>query len=165
MYMLFFRSPRWLGITMITWALAFAATAALAMTAVAEAQAAGLSPTEETDIRAIVQAQMNALAADDADAAFSFAAPNIRKMMGNAQNFLAMVRSGYAVVHRPASVMFLKANRLEGQTNEGGEVVQAVQMTDTKGDAWLAIYRLQRQDDQTWRISGCVLVANEGKSV
>ena len=165
MYMLFFRSPRWLGITMITWALAFAATAALAMTAVAEAQAAGLSPTEETDIRAIVQAQMNALAADDADAAFSFAAPNIRKMMGNAQNFLAMVRSGYAVVHRPASVMFLKAHRLEGQTNEGGEVVQAVQMTDTKGDAWLAIYRLQRQDDQTWRISGCVLVANEGKSV
>ena len=165
MYMLFFRSPRWLGITMITWALAFAATAALAMTAVAEAQAAGLSPTEQTDIRAIVQAQMNALAADDADAAFSFAAPNIRKMMGNAQNFLAMVRSGYAVVHRPASVMFLKAHRLEGQTNEGGEVVQAVQMTDTKGDAWLAIYRLQRQDDQTWRISGCVLVANEGKSV
>ncbi len=165
MYMLFFRSPRWLGITMITWALAFAATAALAMTAVAEAQAAGLSPTEETDIRAVVQAQMNALAADDADSAFSFAAPNIRKMMGNAQNFLAMVRSGYAVVHRPASVMFLKAHRLEGQTNEGGEVVQAVQMTDTKGDAWLAIYRLQRQDDQTWRISGCVLVANEGKSV
>ena len=145
--------------------LIFACLAALLLGTVNTAQSADVSRKNAADIRAVVQAQMNALAADDADSAFSFAAPNIRKMMGNAQNFLAMVRSGYAVVHRPASVMFLKAHRLEGQTNEGGEVVQAVQMTDTKGDAWLAIYRLQRQDDQTWRISGCVLVANEGKSV
>jgi hypothetical protein len=129
------------------------------------APAAELTKAEETDIRAVVQAQLDAFAKDDADAAFSFAAPNIRRMMGSAQAFMAMVRSGYAVVHRPASVMFLKARWLEGQANEGGEVVQAVQMTDAKGSAWLAIYRLQRQVDQTWRISGCVLVANEGKAV
>lgn len=122
---------------------------------------ADLTQTEETDIRAVVQAQLDAFAKDDADAAFSLAAPFIRQMMGTAQNFLAMVRSGYAVVHRPASVMFLKARWLEGET---GEVVQAVQMTDTKGKAWLAIYRMQRQDDKTWRIGGCVLVANEGKA-
>ena len=135
------------------------------MTSVASAAAgADLAQAEETEVRAVVQAQLDAFAKDDAESAFSYAAPNIRKMMGSAQNFLAMVRSGYAVVHRPASVMFLKPRWLEGGTRDNGEVVQGVQMTDAKGNAWLAIYRLQRQGDQTWRISGCVLVANEGKA-
>lgn len=153
---LFSGLPRWMRQVMLLLGLALVASASFA------APGADLTKAEETEVRAVVQAQLDAFAKDDAEAAFSFAAPNIRKMMGTAQNFLAMVRSGYAVVHRPASVMFIKPRWLEGDT---GEVVQAVQMTDAKGDAWLAIYRLMRQEDTTWRISGCVLVANEGKAV
>ena len=106
-----------------------------------------------------IRVAVDALAVDDADRAFSFAAPGIREMMGNAQNFLAMVRTGYPVVHRPASVAFLKAEL------KGAEVIQAVQMTDAKGVAWLAVYNLQRQSDKSWRISGCVVVPNEGRAV
>jgi Domain of unknown function (DUF4864) len=123
------------------------------------AQAVDVSRKDATDIRAVVQAQLDALAVDDADRAFSFAAPGIRKMMGNAQNFLAMVRNGYPVVHRPASVAFMKAEL------RGAEVIQAVQMTDAKGVAWLAVYNLQRQPDKSWRISGCTVVPNEGRAV
>ena len=122
------------------------------------ATALELSIAEEVKIRAVVQAQLDALAVDDADRAFSFAAPSIRKMLGNAENFLAMVRSSYPVVHRPASVAFLKP-RLQGK-----EVIQATQMTDAHGEAWLAIYSLQRQPDRSWRISACVVVPNKGRA-
>ena len=63
---------------------------------------------------------------------------------------MAMVRSGYPVVYRHASVNFLGAQRLAD-----GTVVQRVHMTDTRGDAWIATYTLQREKDKVWRITGC----------
>ena len=141
------------------WLLAVASLAAALFGTAGVAHAADVSRKDAADIRAVVQAQLDALAVDDADRAFSFAAPGIRKMVGNAQNFLEMVRSGYPVVHRPASVAFLKAEY------QGAEVIQAVQMTDAKGIAWLAVYNLQRQPDNSWRISGCAVVPNEGRAV
>jgi hypothetical protein len=140
------------------WLLAVASLVAALFLASGPAGANEISRKDAADIRAVVQAQLDALAVDDADRAFSFAAPSIRKMMGNAQNFLAMVRNGYPVVHRPASVAFLKAGL------QGSEVTQSVQMTDAKGVAWLAVYSLQRQPDKSWRISGCVVVPNEGRA-
>lgn len=141
------------------WLLAVASLAAALLGTAGVARAAEVSRKDAADIRAVVQAQLDALAVDDADRAFSFATPGIRKMMGSAQKFLAMVRSGYPVVHRPASVAFLKPEF------QGTEVIQAAQMTDAKGVAWLAIYHVQRQPDKSWRISGCVVVPNEGRAV
>lgn len=117
-----------------------------------------LSRADALAVHKVVQAQLDAFAADDAERAFSFAAPGIRQMFGTAQNFLAMVRSTYAVVHRPASVVFLKPGRQQA------EAVQTVQMTDAQGEAWLATYTLQRQGDKSWRISGCIVVPNQGKA-
>ena len=141
------------------WLLTVASLAAALLGTAGLARAADVSRKDAADIRAVVQAQLDALAVDDADRAFSFAAPGIRKMMGSAKNFLDMVRSGYPVVHRPATVAFLKAEF------QGSEVIQAVQMTDAKGVAWLAVYNLQRQPDKSWRISGCAVVPNEGRAV
>jgi hypothetical protein len=70
-----------------------------------------------------------------------------------------MVRAGYPVVYRPASVAFLKP---EGQ---GDQVIQRVHMLDADGDSWLAIYSLQRQTDKAWRITGCVVLKNKGRMV
>ncbi len=146
-------------LSILGWLLAVATLAAALLCTAGAAQAADVSRKNSADIRAVVQAQLDALAVDDADRAFSFAAPSIRKMMGTAQNFLTMVRTGYPVVHRPASVAFLKPEF------QGAEVIQAVQMTDAKGVAWLAVYTLQRQPDKSWRISGCAVVPNEGRAV
>ena len=141
------------------WLLAMVSLTAALLGLAGTVLADGLTKKDATAIQAVIQGQLDALSADDADRAFSFAAPSIREMMGNAQNFLEMVRTGYPVVHRPASVAFLKAGL------QGTEVIQAVQMTDAKGVAWLAIYNLQRQPDKSWRISGCVVVPNEGRAV
>ena len=71
---------------------------------------------------------------------------------------MAMVRNGYPVVYRPASVAFLKPELKDEQ------VIQRVQMLDARGDAWLAIYSLQRQKDKSWRITGCAVVENKGRT-
>ena len=79
---------------------------------------------------------------DDAERAFSYAAPSIRAMFGTPERFLAMVRAGYPVVYRagrrrPSCIPL----RVDGQ------LVQGVHLTDADGALWLAAYRLERQPD------------------
>lgn len=107
--------------------------------------------------RAVVQAQLDAFAADDARRAFLLATPSARKHLGSPDNFINLVRRSYAVVYRPATVAFLKPQWIEG------EVVLGVQMTDTRGGAWLATYTLERQPDGLLLIGGCELIENEGR--
>lgn len=107
--------------------------------------------------RAVVQAQLDAFAADDARRAFLLASPGARKHLGSPDNFINLVRKRYAVVYRPASVAFLKPQLIDGV------VVLGVQMTDAQGTAWLATYTLERQPDGLFLIEGCELVENEGR--
>ena len=120
---------------------------------------AKISAADTRAVQAVVRAQLDAFANDNADLAFSFAAPSIREMFGNADNFLKMVRTSYPVVYRPASVSFLQPEP------DAKEVVQSVHLTDGQGHAWLAVYRVQRQKDKSWRITGCVVLAQSGQSV
>ncbi len=120
-------------------------------------RAEALSAKDEKAVQAVVQSQLAAFAKDDADKAFSYAAPELRKVIGSSAAFMAMVKNSYPVVYRPASVAFLKP---EGS---GGDVIQRVQMLDASGASWLALYSLQRQKDKTWRISGCTVVENKGR--
>ena len=120
--------------------------------------AADVSAADARAARAVIEAQFAALAADDAKRAFSYATPALRRHFGTPENFIEMVRTGYPVVYRHASVAFLKPQWL------GGELVQGVHLSDENGALWLALYRLQRQKDKkSWRISGCQLVQAEGR--
>ena len=121
------------------------------------AHAAPFTAADEKTVRTVVEAQLAAFAKDDAVKAFSYAAPNIREAVGTADAFLTMVRRDYPVVYRPASVAFLKA---EGKEDD---VVQRVQMHDTSGNSYLAVYSLQRQKGNMWRITGCAVVENKGR--
>lgn len=121
------------------------------------AHAAPFTAADEKTVRTVVEAQLAAFAKDDAVKAFSYAAPNIREAIGTADAFLTMVRRDYPVVYRPASVAFLKA---EGKDDD---VVQRVQMLDASGNSYLAVYSLQRQKGNVWRITGCAVVENKGR--
>jgi hypothetical protein len=123
------------------------------------AASAGLSPKDQMQIIDVVQGQLNAFAKDDAAKAFSYAAPNIKRLLGSAENFLEMVRSQYEVVYRPASTIFMQP------VGEGGEAMLKVQMTDEDGDDWIATYTLQRQKDKAWRITGCAVREATGTRV
>ena len=139
--------PRWL------------ATLALLLTLWATPAHAGLSAADERGVREVVQAQLAAFAGDDAEKAFSYAAPNIRQSLGTAERFMAMVRSNYAVVYRPASVTLL---RPEGANDQA---VQRAQMTDANGAHWMATYTLQKQKNKLWRITGCVIMLSSARMV
>ena len=127
--------------------------AAFSLPAAAEPVAAG----DAKAVRAVVEAQLDAFAADDAKRAFSYAAPSIREMFGTPDQFMAMVKGGYPVVYRPASITFLQPAWTQGQ------LVQGVHLTDASGALWIAIYRLERQADKSWRISGCEVQPSAGK--
>jgi len=129
----------------------------LALWWAAVAQAAEVSAADAKAARAVIEGQLAALAADDAKRAFGYATPALREQFGTPENFIEMVRTSYPVVYRPASVAFLKPQWFER------ELVQGVHMSDGHGVLWLALYRLQRQKDRSWRISACQLVQAEGR--
>ena len=121
------------------------------------AQGAGVPSTDARQVRAVIQGQLEAFAADDAKRAFSYASPAIREMFGTPERFIDMVRASYPMVYRPASVTFFEPEMVEG------ELFQKVRMTDSSGAVWLAIYRMQRQSDKSWRINGCEVVESAGR--
>jgi len=117
-----------------------------------------LSAADVKAIRVIVSAQLDAFAHDDGQKAFSYATSDIREQFGDADTFMDMVRHSYAVVYRPASVSFLEPSQ------EHGEVLQQVRMTDGDGGVWLARYHMERQRDGGWLIAGCDLARLEGSA-
>ena len=126
--------------------------------AVGASRAGGAQPVSDADAlaaRAVVSAELQAFASDDAKRAFSYAAPSIRAMFGTPERFLAMVRTGYPVVYRAAGMTFLIPLHVDG------DLVQGVHLTDGDGALWLATYRLERQPDGTWRIAGCDVRAGD----
>lgn len=125
----------------------------------AEAAPEALAGAEAGAVRAVIQAQLDAFAADDAEAAFSFATPAIQQRFGSAERFLFTVREAYPAVYRPASAYFMAPMRV------GSEVVQQVRLVDADGAVWVALYTLERQPDRTWRIQGCQLSRSPGQMI
>jgi len=131
---------------------------ALAALASGSAFAGEVSDGDARGARAVIEAQLKALAAGDAELAFSYASPSIRMQFGDATSFIAMVVHGYPMVIRPAEVEFLRSEARESI------VVQKVYLRDQAGQSWLATYQVQRQSDNSWRVNGCTVVPSEGKS-
>jgi len=129
----------------------------LALTAAA-GSATELPEAQAKAVRAVVEAQLDAFATDDAERAFSYAAPSIHKMFGNAPNFMAMVQGQYGMLVKPESVLFLLPESAQGQ------VIQEVLLRDGMGRLWRASYRLEQTAEDGWRINGCVVKPDDGKS-
>jgi Domain of unknown function (DUF4864) len=117
-----------------------------------------VSDVDARAVRAVVQAQLNALAADDAVQAFAHASPAIQKQFGDAQTFAQMVRQAYPMLIRPASTSFYRP--VAGDS----VVTQPVMFRDGDGQVWRADYQLQRQPDKRWRIEGCSVVRSDDAS-
>ena len=100
----------------------------------------------------VIRAQAEAFARDDADAAYSYAAPAIREIFPRPDIFMAMVQHAYAPVYRHKSFEFGAAQI------EDGKVAQRVHIIDAEGEAWEALYTLERQRDGSLKITGCVLL-------
>ena len=110
-----------------------------------------LPPDDRVAVRMVIEGQLAAFAADDAEQAFSYASQTIQTTFMTARNFMDMVRIAYPVVYRPTSLVF------QVPVLNGDEVWQAVQMRDAMGMDWTAFYTLTRQGNGIWKINGCVL--------
>ena len=137
--------------------------AMLCLLAPVTAGAKALAASDVSAVRKVVEAQLAAFAADDAERAFSYASRGIRAQFGDATTFMAMVRSGYPMVVRPAAVSFFLPQAESGATPVTAR--QDVQFRDREGRLWMATYTLERQAGAGWRISGCRVVADNGKSM
>lgn len=135
----------WMSGLILTWA------------SMGSALAAQVPAVDAEQVRGVIEAQLDAFADDDAGRAFDLAAPSIQNMFGDPERFMAMVRTGYAVVYRPASVNFLPPEV------EGNAIVQAVRMGDAAGALWMVVYLVERQDDGSWRIGGCQVAPLQGR--
>ncbi|NOJ49850.1 DUF4864 domain-containing protein [Bradyrhizobium archetypum] len=102
--------------------------------------------------QSVIRAQEQAFSRDDAAAAYSHAAPEIRQIFPQADIFMQMVKQGYAPVYRHKSFEFGEARAA------GGHIAQRVYIVDDNGEAWEAMYTLEQQPDGSLKITGCSLL-------
>jgi len=127
----------------------FVVLAVLLISLVAPARAGD----DVTAAQVIIRSQEQAFARDDADAAYFYAAPAIHRMFPDADEFMSMVRRGYAPVYRHKSFEFGEGRAADGK------IAQTVRIIDADGNPWDALYTLEQQADGSWKITGCVLKA------
>src|SRR5690349_4367830 len=116
----------------------FACFALFALPAAAQPKL-DLPAPERAAIRSIIESQLAAFRRDDGPAAFGFATPNIQAMFGTPENFLEMVRRGYAPVYRPRSVEFADI------VGDPEHPVQLVHVIGPDGEAVIAAYEMARE--------------------
>jgi hypothetical protein len=109
------------------------------------------SAFEGTAFAEVIEGQISAFSRDDEVAAFALASPDIRRRLVTAERFMAMVRSRFQPVYRPRSYSFGDPAMVEGVP------VQPVQLIGPDGHGVVALYRMERQADGSWRIAGVTL--------
>ena len=116
------------------------------------AAAPAIAADDVAAARAVISAQAEAFARDDATTAYSYASSSIREVFPRPDIFMAMVQHAYAPVYRHKSFEFGAAQ------TEAGKVAQRVHIVDAEGEAWEALYTLEREGDGSLKITGCVLL-------
>ena len=109
----------------------------------------------EQDIRGIIESQLAAFQDDDGASAFAFASPSVQQIFGNPDKFMSMVKQGYPMIYRPIAYDFREFVLYKGQPT------QRVQFVGGDGRSVVALYFMELQPDEHWRISGVTLVQSK----
>lgn len=124
------------------------AIAAVLFLAVAARAQEAVPPQDAEAARVVIEQQLSAFRAGNGEAAYSHAAPSIRRLYPTVERFMTMVETGYGVLTNPEAHVFGR------NTSFGGEVHQEVIVTGPDGKQWQAVYSLARQEDGSWKITG-----------
>jgi hypothetical protein len=100
-------------------------------------------------IEKVIAAQRAALIAGDGEKAVSYATPAIRAQLGDTDTFMVMVRVAYAPLLTARYAEFLEGAVIDGL------VIQPLRLIDPDNSVRVALYTVEKQEDGTWRISGC----------
>lgn len=118
--------------------------------------APGFATEDIAEIRNMIIGQISAFREDNAEKAFSFAAPEIRNIFRTPEMFLYMVRKSYQAVYRPRKYEFRTIRNIDGK------VVQPVTLVGPSGVTETALYIMELQPDGTWRIGACIMAQEPG---
>jgi len=119
-------------------------------------------PVDAADIKAVqrvIGGQIYALKSGNHQAAYSYAAPNVKQAFPSVKNFISMVQNGYKPLYQHISYIFGK------NTASNGEVYQEVIVADETRQLWQFIYTLKQQDDFRWKVTNVVMYPYKGTSV
>lgn len=117
---------------------------------------ANLATEDVAAIRNMIIGQIDAFRKDDAEKAFSFAAPKIKEIFRTPEVFLHMVRKSYQSVYRPRTYKFRTIQSIDGK------VVQPVTVVGPTGITETALYIMEIQPDGSWRIGACIMAQEPG---
>lgn len=112
---------------------------------------AGGENAADAAIKQVINHQLAAFSDDDAQRAFSYASPGIRRGFASAEAFLSLVHQRYPAVYEASTVRFRE------RVSHPGFEVQRVQFIGPQGGYWNALYRMEQLQDGQWRIGGVVL--------
>ena len=115
-------------------------------------------PTKDVEgIRNIILSQLNAFRDDEAENAFSYATPEIRRFFITPEMFLHMVLQSYQSVYRPQSFTFKTTKRIDGN------IVQPLALVGPSGVSETPLYILEQQPDGSLKIGACFVAREPGK--
>lgn len=135
------------------------AFAALAALLVIYACSAFAGEAEIKSAQSTINSQLKAFLADDGSLAYSYAAPNVKRIFPSVEIFMGMVESGYQPVRRPRNYSFGKSEEMSATS-----IVQQVMILGTDGKDYEAVYTLELQPDGVYRITGVSLRASNALS-
>ena len=98
----------------------------------------------------IIENQIKAFLDEDAEKAFSYAAPIIKLKFNNPEQFMSMVKNYYEPVYNPKQYYFIESKFFDGS------IYHQLQVISQSNMSYLATYSLIKDNDQ-WKISGCAV--------
>jgi hypothetical protein len=99
-----------------------------------------------------IESQLKAFIADDNATAYSYAAPNVKKIFPTLDVFMGMVTGAYKPVQKPQSYSFGRTEWMSSTT-----VAQEVLLVGPDGKDYVALYTLELQPDGVYRVTGVSL--------
>ena len=113
---------------------------------------------EFDETRFIIESQIQAFLDENAELAYSYAAPLIKMKFSNPLEFMYMVKSYYEPVYNPKQFQFIDAKYYEGA------IYHQLQVISQQNKSFLATYSLI-QDEGKWKISGCAVYPMQKQSI
>ena len=106
----------------------------------------------------IIESQIQAFLDENAELAYSYAAPLIKMKFNNPLEFMSMVKNYYEPVYNPKQFYFIDARYFTGA------VYHQLQVISQQDESFLATYSLI-QDEGKWKISGCAVYPMQKQSI
>ena len=113
---------------------------------------------ELNETQFIIESQIQAFLDENAELAYSYAAPLIKMKFSSPLEFMSMVKNYYEPVYNPKQFYFIDSKYFEGS------VYHQLQVISQKNESFLATYSLI-QDDGKWKISGCAVYPMQQQSI